>query len=103
MVMRSILIFCLWMIQILATASWSQTRPTSTVPLATQDRVRNPGWWPTKGDAARSSYRGPAACGEGHSAKLAVQLATPMAHAAATAADATILRQHGSLAFASGA
>jgi Cytochrome c554 and c-prime len=87
---------------VLATPSWSQTRPAARVSLATQDRVRNPGWWPTKGDAPRSAYRGWAACGECHAGKLQSQQQTPMAHAAAHAGDADVLRRHISLEFLSG-
>src|SRR5262249_17730587 len=96
-----ILISGLCMGSVLATPSWSQTRPAG-VSLATQDRVRNPGWWPTKGDAPRSAFLGPGACGECHAGKLQSQQQTPMAHAAAHAGDADVLRQHVSLEFLSG-
>lgn len=84
-------------------AMWPQTRNVSGVPLATQDRVRNPGWWPTKGTPARNEYVGPAACTQCHALKATAQKTTPMAHAATPAADAEILRQHSPLTFMSGA
>jgi hypothetical protein len=82
--------------------SLSQAAPMGGLPLATQDRLRNPGWWPTKGTIARSEYRGPAACASCHSAKAAMQIKTPMARAAAAASDAELLRDYPSLTFLSG-
>lgn len=81
---------------------WSQTRGVSGVPLATQDRVKNPGWWPTKGTAVRSEYVGPAACAECHALKATPQKNTPMANAATPAASARILSLHSSMVFHSG-
>jgi hypothetical protein len=79
----------------------SQARVTG-VPLATQDRLQLPGWWPTKGDPARNEYAGPDACAQCHALKAATQKTTPMARASTPAANAGILRQHTSLSFVSG-
>src|SRR5215470_15738497 len=78
-----------------------QSRRAPAAPMATQDRVRNPGWWPTKGTPARNEYLGPAACAECHFLR-AGQRNTPMGHAATPAADAEILRAHDVLVFRSG-
>lgn len=78
----------------------SQTGATG-VPLATEDRVKAPGWWPTKGTPARSEYLGPDACAQCHSLKVTTQKTTPMASASMPAAHAEILR-HSSLTFSSG-
>lgn len=75
----------------------------TSVPLATADRVKNPGWWPTKGTPDRSEYVGPAVCGECHFLKAESQKNTPMAHAAMPASSASILVEHGPLVFRSGA
>jgi hypothetical protein len=82
---------------------WSQTKGLTGVPLATKDRLRNPGWWPTKGAAARSEYRGSVACRECHAMKAATQPDTPMALAATPAGSASLLRKHDQLVFHSGA
>ena len=66
---------------------------------ATEDRVQNPGWWPTQGAAHRSDYLGPAACAECHPSEAASQRTAPMAHAAARAVESDILRAHARLNF----
>lgn len=48
---------------------------------ATEMRVIDPGWWPTKGTAARDQYVGPEACGRCHQDIFETQKNTPMAHA----------------------
>lgn len=80
-------------------ATRSQTGGISGVPLATQDRVKNPGWWPTKGTPLRKEYVGTATCAECHSSKANTQKTTPMAHAATPASNAELLGQHGTLTF----
>jgi hypothetical protein len=86
----------------LALPGWPQTPVASGVPLATQDRVRNPGWWPTKGVPSKNEYAGAAACRECHAARAATQEVTPMARAAAPTPKAEILGRHNMLAFVSG-
>ena len=54
----------------------------ASVPMATDDRVQLPGWWPTKGTASRDEFLGPDACTECHASKVRTQKETPMAHAA---------------------
>jgi hypothetical protein len=67
--------------------------------MPTASRVQSPGWWPTKGDAARDSYVGTAVCARCHASKSATQQKHAMARAAVHAADADILRQHDHLSF----
>jgi len=67
--------------------------------LSTASRLHSPGWWPTKGDAARDSFVGTATCAKCHAAKVASQQKHAMARAAVPAADAGILRQHDHLSF----
>ena len=51
------------------------------VQMSTEIRLLEPGWWPTKGTAARSEYAGSAACARCHADKTESYAATPMAHA----------------------
>lgn len=51
------------------------------VQAATEMRLLDPGWWPTKGKAARDAYAGTAACVRCHADKADSYAATPMAHA----------------------
>ena len=51
------------------------------VPSATEIRVLDPGWWPTKGSGKREEYVGSAACQACHREISESQQNTPMAHA----------------------
>jgi len=77
---------------------WSQAISEAT-PMATEDRVELPGWWPTKGTPGREEFIGPAACSHCHADKAASQQATPMAHASMEAANSDVLRSHEKLSF----
>ena len=55
--------------------------------MATAERVEAPGWWPTKGTAARQEYAGPDACAACHTSRAASQQLTAMAGTARRAAD----------------
>ena len=79
--------------------TWAQAPGLPGVALATDDRLQYPGWWPTKGMAARSDYVGPTACAGCHAAKGATQKDTPMARASARAANSDALRAHDRLTF----
>ena len=82
-----------------ATASFAQSSAPVSMSMLTASRVQSPGWWPTKGDAARGSYVGTAACAKCHASKVASQQKHAMARAAVPAGDAEILRQHDHLSF----
>jgi hypothetical protein len=69
------------------------------VPMATEDRVQLPGWWPTKGTASRDEFLGPDACAACHASKVRTQKQTPMAHAALRPTDSEALRTHEQLTF----
>ncbi len=58
----------------------------------TRQRLREHGWWPTRGDAARHEYAGSAACAACHEIESASQPGTSMAHAAEPANDSVVLR-----------
>ena len=84
---------------VVATASFAQTSAAVSSSMLTASRVQLPGWWPTKGDAARDSYVGTTACARCHASKVATQQKHAMARAGVRAADAEILRQHDHLSF----
>jgi hypothetical protein len=65
--------------------SGSQSKDVHT---ATEIRLMDPGWWPTKGAAARDEYVGSAACAQCHADKAESQKNTAMAHALMTADSA---------------
>ncbi|MGO9124151.1 MAG: multiheme c-type cytochrome [Terriglobales bacterium] len=67
--------------------------------MATEDRLQLPGWWPTKGAAARDEFLGPDACAPCHASKVHTQKQTPMANAAMLPADSEALRSHDQLTF----
>jgi hypothetical protein len=69
----------------------------SKVSLSTEEHIDAPGWWPTKGSAARKDFVGTAECAKCHEQIAAAQLATPMALASAPAVDSEILRAHNDL------
>ena len=66
--------------------------PEAAKPEPTAARLREKGWWPTKGDAARKDYAGTEACVECHRQKVLEQRETPMAHAASSASETELLR-----------
>jgi hypothetical protein len=95
---------CFFLLLALATSiglsirAGAQSRPRSEISLTTDDRVQSPGWWPTKGAAARQDFVGTAECAKCHSTEAARQLTTPMARASTPAPNSEILREHDRLA-----
>jgi Cytochrome c554 and c-prime len=69
-------------------AARPSSRKKKEVQTATEIRLMDPGWWPTKGTAAREEYAGPAACTRCHADIASTQTNTLMAHAL-TAASST--------------
>jgi len=67
--------------------------------LATADRIRGPGWWPTKGTAPLADYVGAAACRDCHPAQSARQPSTSMARTAGRADRSDVLRESPQLTF----
>lgn len=100
--LRLLFIFVIAAYLIFGVRGGSQTPHATGIPLATEDRVRNPGWWPTKGVYTKAEYVGTATCAECHALKAATQKTTPMAAAAVPVADAAILHRQASLTFTSG-
>lgn len=77
--------------------------PSSSISLPTELRMRGAGWWPTKGQPARTEYTGPDACVECHESKYESAQSTAMFHAATRAFDSKSLRDHNDLQFQAGA
>ena len=80
-------------------ALWSQsaaqTHPaTLSDQIATEDRLRKPGWWPTKGTFPASAYVGSGVCARCHADLVSVQKTTSMAKTATRAAESDLLIQH---------
>jgi hypothetical protein len=55
----------------------------SDISMATADHVKDPGWWPTKGDAPKADYAPPDACDQCRAGIAALQHTTSMYLAAA--------------------
>jgi hypothetical protein len=67
----------------------SATSKSNRPSTATEIRMIDPGWWPTKGTFARDQYIGSETCGRCHQDMVTTQTNTPMAHAVKSAtADA---------------
>jgi Cytochrome c554 and c-prime len=92
-----------WIITVIAIVAicvaGGQTVRQESHSLTTQDRLEDAGWWPTKGDAARSAYAGEAVCQECHSEIAASQQTTPMYHASVRAPQSQILKLNEHLEF----
>ena len=63
----------------------SASGKTEAVSTATEMRLIDPGWWPTKGTFARDQYVGSTTCRRCHANIVETQKNTPMAHAATPA------------------
>lgn len=71
-------------------------------PMATEERLETPGWWPTKQTASLDDFVGTKECARCHAKIVATQLETPMARAASLPADSTALREHERLSYQAG-
>jgi hypothetical protein len=80
----------------------AQSPSTIADQFSTAERVKQKGWWPTKGDAARNDYVGPSACMTCHSDISASQKNTRMARTALPAAQSEMLRSQDKVDFAQG-
>ncbi len=85
-----------------AARAQNSTAPPGGVSRLTSEHIADPGWWPTKGTAARSEYAGTAACAKCHADIVERQAQTPMFKAARRSEDALVLQQHQNLHFTEG-
>lgn len=75
--------------------SSTQSHPATLADqLATEDRVRKPGWWPTKGSFPRNAFVGDAECAKCHADIVSSQKASSMAQTVTRAADSEHLAKH---------
>ncbi len=79
-----------------------QTVASAGAETATEDRLADPGWWPTKGSSPRSSFAGDASCKGCHADLFRSQTATPMARAAQPAREVHLPTGQASLSFQNG-
>lgn len=87
-VLSVLLLLFLMALRLESASASGKTDPVST---ATEMRLIDPGWWPTKGTFARDQYVGSTTCTRCHANIVETQKNTPMAHAATPAtADAFI-------------
>jgi hypothetical protein len=77
----------------------AQDKTQSHFSMATSDRVKAAGWWPTKGTLSSSEYAGAAACIQCHVEIAASQRKTPMFNAASLPSHSTVLHEHPQLRF----
>src|SRR5947209_3039601 len=69
---------------------WIQAPPFPQI--SKEERLRKPGWWPTKGTAARNEYVGPTVCARCHSAIVTSQSLHNMARTLRRASESDVLR-----------
>jgi len=89
-VRTSLLFLCL--ISFFSARSKAQVPSTILDQMSTQDHLKQPGWWPRKGDAARDEYVGPAACAECHETQAHGQGQHSMAHTSMPASESSVLK-----------
>lgn len=96
---RSILtLFCTaWLTSCLTTSA--QDRASRADQLSTPERVRKPGWWPTKGTASRDDFVGPLSCAQCHGSVALSQKQHAMARTLMPAAKSEILQEHDGQSF----
>src|SRR5712691_3285060 len=71
----------------------TQSQKRVETPMATDERLEAPGWWPTKSSTSRQDFAGTAECARCHAKKAASQFTTSMAHASTPANNSDILRE----------
>lgn len=67
--------------------------------VSTEDRLKAPNWWPTKGNYARSEYAGPEACAGCHIAQAETWKTTSMARAGFESRESEIFQHFRKLEF----
>src|SRR5215467_3158660 len=78
--------------------AWAQSAAPSPATIAdqlsTEERVRKPGWWPTKGTFSRDQFIGSAAFETCHRSLVNSQRKSAMARTSTLAGQSEILTQH---------
>jgi hypothetical protein len=70
--------------------------------MATADRIKGSGWWPTQSSVPRDDYVGTTTCAQCHPRHAATQRTTAMARTAARAQNSDVLRPGTKLTFSHG-
>ena len=70
-----------------------QGQAKAGVETATQDRMDDPQWWPTKGSYARADFIGSNACVSCHADEFKIYSTTPMSHAGSRVQESNELRR----------
>src|SRR5271169_211204 len=83
-------------------AAHAQSPLTIADQFSTAERVKQKGWWPTKGDAPRNDFVGPAVCVQCHADVSASQKNTRMARTSLLPSDSEMLRSHDKASFSQG-
>jgi hypothetical protein len=82
--------------------AWQPARFVQRAQLTTEDRLKQPGFWPRKSAASAEDFEGVAGCASCHASIANSQRATPMALTAMLAKDSADLQAHAALQFSSG-
>lgn len=82
--------------------AYPQNPPADGIGLTTAERLKEPGWWPTKGEPPRGEYSGSATCAKCHQKIALLQNSTPMLHASMPAPQSDLLISHLPLRFQEG-
>ena len=73
----------------------TQTHPATLADqLATEDHIRKPGWWPTKGSFPHNAFVGDGECARCHAEVVAAQKSSSMARTVTRALDSEHLAKH---------
>ncbi len=83
-------------------AAFGSAWALASAQMATADRLRGPGFWPTKGTAPHADCAGAEACTACHPVHALSQRETAMARTLARARDSDVLRGRGRLRFGFG-
>lgn len=87
-----IVLLCFVTVLILCAAPKAQVPDTMLDQMSTADHLKQPGWWPRKGDAARDEFVGAQVCAECHKVYAAGQQQHSMAHTAMLPTNSTALK-----------
>lgn len=80
---------------VISAAVLAQTAAPEGISLPTELRIKDtPGWWPTKGSAAREQFVGNTQCASCHASKAKSYTHAAMSHASTRAKDSESLGQH---------
>src|SRR5256885_7110137 len=74
--------------------TWAEGHNSKADQMSTPERIKQPGWWPTKGTPSRDEYVGPTVCAQCHSSLASSQKLHAMARTSMPAGNSDIPRAH---------